>query len=84
MESQVSEHPWKFQIVESSASDKFLACPGNSFPCLKGNSERVNYCALNSEHLEGSDFQFGGKGKLSIKGKLETGQWLDIFTLPGL
>lgn len=56
MESQVSEHPWKFQIVESSASDKFLACPGNSFPCLKGNSERVNYCALNSEHLEGSDF----------------------------
>lgn len=35
MGSQLSEHPWKFQIVESSASDKFLTCPGNSFPSLK-------------------------------------------------
>lgn len=35
MGPQLSEHPWKFQIVESSASDKFLACPGNSFPSLK-------------------------------------------------
>ena len=35
MGSQLSEHPWKFQIVESSASDKFLTCHGNIFPSLK-------------------------------------------------